>query len=85
MSMITGSRPRAGTSQLQRPRLPAGGGHDPLGQPLAHAGDDAGEPGRLILPLGSGARTAQRGLHGTGSSLDAVLLAGEQPGVRDEP
>jgi pimeloyl-ACP methyl ester carboxylesterase len=44
MSMITGAQPRAGISQLQRHPLPAGGGHDPLGQPLAHAGDDAGQP-----------------------------------------
>ena len=71
MSRITGARPRAGMSQ-QRHLLPAGGGHDPLGQPLAHAGDDAGKPGRLVLPLGSEARTAQRGLHETGSSLNAA-------------
>jgi hypothetical protein len=58
---------------LQRHLLPAAGGHDPLGQPLVHAGDDAGEPGRLVLPLGS--ESGSR--HGTGSSLDAVLLAGE--------
>jgi hypothetical protein len=37
MSMMTGSRPRAGIRQLQRHLLPGGGGHDPLGQPLAHA------------------------------------------------
>jgi hypothetical protein len=85
MSMITGSRPRTGISQLQRHLLPAGGGHDPLGRPLAHAGEDTGEPGRLVLPLGSGARTAQRGLHGTGGSLDAVLLVGEQAGVLGGP
>ena len=85
MSVGTGSRPRAGISQLQRHLLPAGGGNDPLGQPLARAGEDAGEPGRLVLPPGSGARTAQRGLHGTGSSLDAVLLAGEQAGVLGGP
>jgi len=44
MSMITGARLRAGISQLQRRLLPAGRGHDPLGQPVAHAGEDAGQP-----------------------------------------
>jgi hypothetical protein len=44
---------------LQRHLLPAAGGHDPLGQPFAHAGDDAGEPGRLVLPLSRSAATRQ--------------------------
>jgi len=40
---------------------------------------------RLVLPLGSGARTSQRGLHGADGSLDAMLLVGEQAGVLGRP
>ena len=66
------------------PSAPAGGGHDPLGQPLAHAGEDAGQPAAWSCRSGP-KPAAQRGLHETGSSLDAVLLAGERAGVLGVP
>ena len=79
---------RTGTIEvghLQGHLLTTGGGDDPLRQAFADVGEDLGQPGGLVLPLGLKACLAQRGLHRPGRGPHTRLTVGEQVNVLGRP
>jgi hypothetical protein len=64
--------------QLQRQLRTVRIGDDPLSQAFAHAREDVGQAGDIVLTLNSEPGAAQRRLHRVGGCLHSVLPIGEQ-------